>query len=212
MGKIKFDQWTDGNEAEIDSASGFYDGPVPPGRKIYRLKVRRMELGKAGPDAKNPGAPKILVLLECQTKKSHPDAQYDGYGFFHNLNVTKQGAPFVNQFLDALAQGDEEAATKLKKDFWGGNAVVDGDGEGHVIRIGSKKINSPDGEQIVYALTKRATWNGNEKLEVVKFLWPAEKEYEGLNEFASDDELEELPEDLAEEAPQESSPDDETMF
>lgn len=210
MGKVKFDVDDDAIDAEL--TGNFYDGPVPPARQVYRAKVKRMELGKTGPGAKNPGAPLLTLLLEfCATKNSDA-SQYDGYGVWHRLNVTKQGAAFVNQFLEAIAQGDDEKFAKIKKAFWGGGLVVDGDDEGHVIRIGNLRVESPNGELIVYIGTKTDSYKGEERLAVTRFLWPANGDEAASDSGDDGAPVEDLPEDLAEEEPTASADDDEDLF
>lgn len=193
MGKIKFtdiSNATDPEDAEVEG--GFYDGPCPP-KGLYRTKLKVLRLTETGPKSQNPGSPMLKLILELQARPNKPEAKFDGYGIFHNLNVTDQGKGWVNQFLDALTDGSEEECRKIRRAFWGGEFVVDGEAKGDCVRIGSKRIDSPNGENIVYVNTFIQKYEGEDQLRVRKFLISnnvekeTPEEIENLPELPSDD-------------------------
>lgn len=197
MGKVKFGiDADDAIGAEAGEGGSFYDGPIPP-RGAYRGVLKRLELV-----AKNgSGDPMLRYLIELKAKPNTEASKYDGYGVWGNQNVTDQGKGYVNQFLDALTNGSDEQILATRKAFWGGQLVVEDEGEGHVIRIGKMQIGSPSGSRTVAFTGKRTTYKGEEKLEVQRFLVSKEEE-----EPVDVESLEELPE---EELPAEDNSDDE---
>lgn len=156
MKKMKFNVGADAADAEFDQ-SGFYDGEVPP-KGVYRVKVKNLRMKTNKNDD-----PMINGIAEiAETKKSGKD-KFNGYGIWFNINVTKQSAPFVNNFLDAAGFN--------KKAFWGSGGVTidenDGDEDrnivGSITKIGTKTV----ADEIPLRLrTKRGKWDGEDRLEV----------------------------------------------
>ena len=142
MGRMKFNI-DGGAEAEANTGGGGvgYSGPTPP-KGTYRVRLKRMELKMNKNDD-----PMFSILLEIAERKGSKLAKYNGYGVWHNLNVTDQGKGYVNGFLDALAGKSQVAQKKMRRAFWETGIVTEGKTDlGHVLKIGTTKVNSPDGE------------------------------------------------------------------
>lgn len=153
--KLKFN--VDGAEDAEPGGGSFYDGPVPP-KGVYRVTLKFMNMKKNKND--DPMLNGVLEITEKGDK-----AQYNGYGIWFNQNITKQGAPYVNEFLDAFGYS--------RKAFWGGQvAVDDADADpdkrllGQVTKIGTKKTE----DLMCRVSTKRGSWNDEPRLEVGKYL------------------------------------------
>lgn len=159
------------SEFDGDATLG-YTGPVPPAGPYHGI-LKRLELTKTGPNSKNPGTPMLKILVEIQEKGDK--AKYNGYGIWNNQMVTKKSAVFANQFLDALAGGNESKAKAIKTWFWKEQLQTENADGGHIIAIGKLKVNSPDASIPVIFNTKRvADYNDEtkEKLEVKRWLVP----------------------------------------
>ena len=192
MGKVKFGlDADDAINAEAGEGGTFYEGPVPP-KGTYAGILKRLELI----DENKNGDPMLKYLIELKARPGSDAEQYDGYGVWGNQNVTDQGKGYVNQFLDALTDGSEDQIIATRRAFWGGQLIVEDDGKGHVLRIGKMKIDSPDCSRKVAFQGKRTKYQGDEKLEVAKFLVSKTKE-----EPVDISKLEELPDELNEDAP-----------
>lgn len=185
-----------GMEDIVDAEPTFRDVPTPP-KGRYKVRLKRMTHGTIR-SGDNAGAPRFNCLLELVGPKSAE--KYAGYGFWHGLNLTKQGAGYVNQFLNGLAGSSSSAQTALRKAFWGADIVVDDDG--HVTKIGKMKIGSPDGQLTLEITTRMGKdRDGNPRAEVVSVLVPQNDsdelpaEVEGDDEDEDDDVLEEVEED-----------------
>lgn len=147
--------------AELDlDDSTFYDGPVPP-KGVYRGKLKRLALKKN----KN-GDWMFNGVVEINETSRHKK-QYNGYGAWFNQNITESGAPFVNAFLDALGLSKAQ-----KKAFWGSTGVKtetgdSKDGPHPVEAIGGFRVKE---EMPIVFLGKRDSYNGEERLQVGRFL------------------------------------------
>jgi hypothetical protein len=125
--KLKFNVGEDA--AEVDSSSdGFYDGPTPP-KGIYRTQLKFLRVK----DNRN-GDPRISGLCEIAEPKGSDKAKYNGYGIWVGLNVTKQGAPYINNFLDTFGFN--------RKAFWGAGGVTvdENDDPPTILKIGTKTV------------------------------------------------------------------------
>lgn len=128
--KLKFNVGEDA--AEVDSSSdGFYDGPTPP-KGVYRTSLKFLRVK----DNKN-GDPRIGGVCEIAEPKGSEKAKYNGYGIWLGMNVTKQSAPYINNFLDTFGFN--------RKAFWGAGGVTideaDENGSGMLIlKIGTKAV------------------------------------------------------------------------
>ena len=169
-----------GMEDVMDAEPTFRDIPAPP-KGRYKVRLKRMTHGTIR-SGDNAGAPRFNCLLELIGPKSAE--RYVGYGFWHGLNLTKQGAGYVNQFLNGVAGSSESAQRALRKAFWAADIVVDDDG--HVQRIGKTKIGSPDGQLTLDITTRMGKdRDGNPRAEVVSVLVPQNDS--GSSVDASDD-------------------------
>lgn len=170
-----------GMQDVVDAEPTIRDIPAPP-KGRYKVRLKRMTHGTIR-SGDNAGAPRFNCLLELIGPKSAE--KYVGYGFWHGLNLTKQGAGYVNQFLNGLAGSSESAQRALRKAFWDADIVVDDDN--HVIKIGKTKIGSPDGQLTLEITTRMGKdRDGNPRSEVVSVLVP-QNETESSSE-ADDDE------------------------
>lgn len=162
MGKVK---WGIGTE-EPEDLQGFdvYDGPEPP-KGVYkvRLKFLKLKTNKNGDDMLNG-------LLEINEERKDKK-KYNGYGIWFNQNVTEQGAPYVKQFLTALGVS--------WKDFISSTITDDDTDPPTIKRLGKLKLVTADGESTqpeCRVLTKRGSYQGDERLEVSRFLPPKDED------------------------------------
>lgn len=201
--KMDFSNVNGGADAEA-TVGNFYDGPTPPYKEPLRGIVKRVTIGAIKSGA-NKGAPRINMLCEVQEPSKSKNAKYNGYGVWHGLNVTDQGAGYVNQWLNSLAGESEVAQKKLKRSFWGAGGVkVDSDD--HLITIGTFKISSPNGTSPVAWVGKKGkSQDGEERYEIGSFLIPKgsssdadedEEEFEDDEEEEFDDDADDEDDDL----------------
>lgn len=155
-----------------DRSAGFqdYDGP-PPAPGIYRVKLRRMGVGKIS-SGENEGAHRLILLLEII------DGKYKGAVIYHGLNVTEQGKAYVNFFLDALTDGTDRQKEALQKMFWrssdGWNVEDKPIGKiGYqFVTIGKKFV--PIGRTLNIQTKMGNDLSGEPRAEVAKFIVPSE--------------------------------------
>lgn len=151
MKKMKF---TVGAEAaDVDpNTEGFYDGPTPP-KGVYRFQLKFLNMKE-----NSNGDPMLNGVLEIAERPKSEKGKFNGYGMWFNLNVTKQGAPYVNNFLDVFGFN--------RKAFWGtgGVTVDENDDPATVTKIGSKTVN-PEKMQCKIR-TKFKTYQGEKELAV----------------------------------------------
>jgi hypothetical protein len=124
------------NGVDVEAAEGReqWAGPLPP-RGSYPAILKMVKVKQI--KGKTDNRLQILVTLNTGD-------QFDGCPVWGGVNLTDQGMPYVNQFLQSLTDGSEAEFTKIKKAFYGG-FVVDEKKE-NVLRIGTYKINSPEGQ------------------------------------------------------------------
>lgn len=153
----------------VDAKNEYSSEVVPKG--IYKAKVKRMTMGTINKAGENKGKTRFGILCEVVGgSKKLPD-KYIGAGVWTGINVIKSGAGFCNDFINALAGPDEAAQKALRRSFWKPDILVDD--EGNVIRIGKKKVGSPNGELVVWIKTKMGKdQNGDPRAEVQSFLLP----------------------------------------
>lgn len=160
--------------ADKELGDSFYTGETPPkGNYHGNLKLLAIKKNKNDDDMLN-------YLLEIQEEGDK--AKFNGYGIWGNLNVTEQGAAWLNNFLDALGP-------KAKADFYAGNVTVDGANPPNILKIGSlKPIGVP-----MFASCKIETYNGEGNLRVGTFLIEeGGKKKKGKSEPEPDEEAEGL--------------------
>jgi hypothetical protein len=167
----------------------FYDGPPPPAG-TYQGKVKKMGLAKIA-SGENKGADRIALVLEITQGK------YKGAGILHSLNLTKQGSPFVNQFLESMTDGSEKQKKVIVDWFWNKGYDVQNDSDGKLGRpinwIGSPKF-VPVGKTCAFMTRMGTDQQGEPRAEIARFVVPVEDSEEdfasngsssdGLEEFA----------------------------
>lgn len=160
---------TDGSlwEEELDGYA-VYDGEQPP-KGMYRcaLKFLRLKTNKNDQPMLNG----MLIINEPSGSKK---AQYNGYDFWFNLNVTNQGARWVNNFLTALV--DEKKSAALRKAFWEQKVMIDKSEPPTVLSIGILKIVE---NMLVTAVCKLKKEYGGEglTLDPTSFSRPADLKF-----------------------------------
>ena len=144
MGTFKFD--VDGANVAPASGGVAYDGPPPKKGIPYRCKLKRMQIKTNKND--EPMLNFVCEIAEPAKKagKANPNAECNGYGMWANLNVTDQGAPYVNQFLTALAGAK---AAQVIKDFWGPGPRIDDDKSDTPKVVGIGRFKIEDGLDII---------------------------------------------------------------
>lgn len=197
-----------GMQDVVDAEPTIRDIPAPP-KGRYKVRLKRMTHGTIR-SGDNAGAPRFNCLLELIGPKSAE--KYTGYGFWHGLNLTKQGAGYVNQFLNGLAGSSESAQRALRKAFWDADIVVDDDS--HVVKIGKTKIGSPDGQLTLEITTRMGKdRDGNPRAEVVSVLVPQNETGSDSSSDADEDEdddvLADVDDDESEDDEQDEDDDDE---
>ena len=166
-----------------EMGGSFYDGPVPP-PGLYKGSLKRLAL-----KTNKNGDYMVNGLIEISEKAGTAKAKFNGYGIWFNQNVTAQGAPYLSNFLKAIGC--------TYKAFVADNGVVVDDAEPpNIIKIGAKKI-TPD--IMVSVVTKAGLYNGEEKLDVTRFVVKADED-------EADDDMED--EDIEEEEDEEAEDDE----
>lgn len=128
--KLKFNVGEEAADADA-SSEGFYDGPTPP-KAVYRTTLKFLRVKD-----NSKGDPRISGICEIAEPKGSDKAKYNGYGIWIGLNINKQSAPYVNNFLDTFGFN--------RKAFWGAGGVTidenDENGSGMLIlKIGTKIV------------------------------------------------------------------------
>ena len=131
-----------GEFADIDAAEGFsdYTGPTPP-RGAYRTKVKFWKLV-----TNSKGNPMFKLLLEIAEKGEK--AKFNGFAIWHNANITKEGAPYLNAMLDAFGISRS------------GKIVLSADKEERVTKIGGKEV---DGLVVLVTCARKRKWGTDEE-------------------------------------------------
>lgn len=153
MPKYNFGLNSEAAEAEL--GGGFYDGPVPP-PGVYDFEIKQINVK----DNSN-GDPRIGLVLEIVAEEGDEKAEYNGAAAFTGLNATDQGAPWVNNFLDACGVD--------RKKFYSGDVVVsakNAKGAQDIVKIGGKTIVG----KMVRALTKVRQYNGEDQMDIVRYI------------------------------------------
>lgn len=154
--------------ADVAASQGFapYKGELPP-NGAYEGILKVVKVGKIGSgENKNKSNLKITVVIDDE---EYPE--YDECPAFANLNLTDQGVPYVNQFLESLTDGSDKAKADIKRAFWKTGPIVD-DAKEHILRIGKTQVNSPKGEIRVLIGTKLNTYQGNTSVKIQQWMLP----------------------------------------
>lgn len=148
-------------------ATGFsnYAGPVPPAG-LYRCRAKLWRLTKA-----STGNTMIKVIFEIDEPKNSEKSEYNGYAIWHNLVLVKKASPFVNAALVAMGINPKALSNDV---------VVKPDKTTDIVAIGGKKVNGIP----VLVTAKRATFEGNIKLEATSFAAAAP-----ISEVAGEDDI-----------------------
>lgn len=161
---------TDGFDNTDAGGGDWYDGPPPP-NGVYKGKIKYLAIGKIA-TGENKGGQRIAVVVEIT------EGKYRGAGIGTGLNLTKQGEPYVNQFLRSLTDGSEAQWKGIREAFWRTGYLVGEPDNKHrlpIERIGKK--TNPIGMSLTFA-TKLRTRNDNGETiaDIARFLSPAQGE------------------------------------
>lgn len=154
------------NAEDVAASQGFepYKGELPP-NGAYTADLKVLKIGKIGSgDDKGKNRLQITCVIN---DPEYPE--YDGCPAFGNLNLTDQGVPYVNQFLESLTDGSDSAKAAVKKAFWKTGPIAD-DAKEHILRIGKVQVNSPKGTIKVLIGTKLNTYQGNTTVHVQQWM------------------------------------------
>lgn len=133
-----------------------WSGELPP-TGAYNGKLKIVSVGAISQAAKNPanrGKPKFNIGVElCDT----PEGKYDGFVAWGGLNLIDSGVPYINQFLHALTDGSDKSIAAIEKSFYQDGPIVD-DRQQHVLKIGTLKVDSPNGELPIKVSIKKSSY------------------------------------------------------
>ena len=152
------------NGVEVDAAEGYdeWKGPLPPkGSYPAILKIVKVK------QIKNKSDNRLQIMATVNTKGDPEREQYDGCPVWGGVNLTEQGIPYINQFLQSLAT-DEADYLKVKKAFYAG--FVTDEKKENVLKIGTKKINSPEGTMEIMISLAHNTYEGKTSAKIGSFL------------------------------------------
>ena len=150
--------------------AGRYSGPTPP-VDTYQGTCRFLHM-TAKPN-KN-GDPMIRGGVVINEPAGSSKAKYNGYVINFRLNVSGQGLPYVNQFLDAISGGKQQ----VKDRFWGNGGVTtakaDKGKDRPITIIGGLKVPDKGGFPVVVTTSENnytgADGKVREQLQVGAFL------------------------------------------
>lgn len=150
--------------------AGRYSGPTPP-VDTYQGTCRFLHM-TAKPN-KN-GDPMIRGGVVINEPAGSSKAKYNGYVINFRLNVSDQGIPYVNQFLDAISGGKQQ----VKDRFWGNGGVTtakaDKGKDRPITIIGGLKVPDKGGFPVVVTTSENnytgADGKVREQLQVGAFL------------------------------------------
>lgn len=140
-----------------------YDGELPP-KGIYRCAMKFLRLKK-----NRNNDPMLNGLLVVNEPAGSKKAQYNGYDFWFNLNVTNQGSRWVNNFLSAIVPEAKVAA--VRKAFWEQKVMIDKGEPPNVLSIGGVKIVE---NMLVTVQCGRKTYEGDDALDAKRFIRPTD--------------------------------------
>lgn len=166
-------------------AEGFEDwkGPLPPkGSYPAILKLVKVKQIKGKTDNR------LQIMVTLNTGD-----EYDKCPVFGGVNLTDQGIPYINQFLAALSDGSDADIEKIEKAFYAG-FVVDEKKE-NVLKIGVKKINSPEGTLPIMISLGHNVYEGQTRPKINSYLLPGAGLGAGPDAAEEDEVVEEDTED-----------------
>jgi hypothetical protein len=133
-----------------------WSGDLPP-TGAYTGKLKIVTVGAISQAAKNPanrGKPKFNVGVELFDT---PEGKYDGFMAWGSLNLIDSGVPYINQFLHALTDGSDKSIAAMETAFYKDGPIVD-DRQQHVLKIGTLKIDSPNGDLPIKVSIKKSSY------------------------------------------------------
>jgi hypothetical protein len=149
----------DYEEDSVDTGFETYDGP-PPTAGLYKGKVKKLLLQQVESGEKK-GEQRILVICDITVGK------FKGAGVAKWLQLTKQGSPWVNQFLRALTDGSDAAFADMRAGFKKGYACEGPDSKKRysIEKFANKFV--PIGKDINFFVTQRTIEGGERDGELV---------------------------------------------
>lgn len=177
------------NGVDVEAAEGFdeWKGPLPP-KGSYPATLKSVKVKQI----KNKSDNRLQILCVLNTKGDPEREQYDGCPVWGGVNLTEQGIPYINQFLQSIST-DESDYQKVKRAFYAG--FVTDEKKENVLKIGTKKVNSPEGEMQIMISLGHNVYEGKTSAKVASFLPPQSGEEsadEDEDVAEEDDEDEEL--------------------
>ena len=183
-------------QEEVEATGGsftVYEGPLPPKNKRVRVKVKNVKL-----KINSAGDPMLKAIAEIDAPKGHPMHQYNGAVAFWNGNLTKKGAGYVNEFLQAIA-GSVTLGKKLSEAVWkgqhgginlGGDGKPKKDSDLPVNAIGTIKFDKDRHAEIMTAHSKvnKGDRKGEIDLAVGQWVLPKPVDENPSNEPVDEDE------------------------
>lgn len=171
------------NGVDVEAAEGYdeWKGPLPV-KGSYPAKLRIVQVKQIKGKTDN----RLSIMAVLNTKGDPERAQYDGCPCWGGVNLTEQGIPYINQFLQSIST-DETDYQKVKKSFYAG--FVTDEKKSNVTKIGAKKIMSPEGELDIMISVGHNTYNGVTSAKIASFLPP------GSISGSSDDDEDEIAEE-----------------
>jgi hypothetical protein len=169
------------NGVDVEAAEGFdqWSGPTPPrGSYPARLKVCKI-VGIKGKE----GQHRMSIMATIDTEKDDDLSQYHGCPAWGGANLSDEGLPYVNQFLQAISKDDAQFK-KVKTAFYGAGPVTD-EKKTNITKIADVKVDSPNGELPILITVAPDTYNGSTNVKIKSFL-PKGSEIDGGG--SSDDE------------------------
>lgn len=175
------------NGVDVEAAEGReeWKGPLPP-KGSYPAKLRLVQVKQIKGKSDN----RLSIMAVLDTKNDPDRAQYDGCPVWGGVNLTEQGIPYINQFLQAIST-DETDYLKVKRSFYAG--FVTDEKKVNVLKIGTKRINSPEGELSIMISLGHNFYDGKTNAKIGSFLPPGsvvgndDDEDEVVEEDDSDD-------------------------
>lgn len=158
------------NGADVDSAEAREDwkGPLPP-KGAYPAKLRLMQIKAIkGSNTRK----RISVMAILQTENIDGQEEYHECPCWGGFNLDEAGIPYLNQFLDSLTDGSDSAIKKIRTAFYPPRGPIVDEKKVNVLKIGTLKINSPEGELPIMITVGHNTWEGKTTAKAVSFLIP----------------------------------------
>lgn len=199
MPKASWDSSDLGNSVWDDELEDYpvYDGDLPP-KGVYRFLLRRLQLS-----TNKNNDPMLKGLMVIDEPAGSKKAQFNGKDVWFNLNVTRQGAPWVNNFLGAVVPENKVAA--IRKAFWDQKVMVDKSEPPTILSIGAVKITEG---MLVSAQCGHKMYNGDTDLDAKRFFRPSNTDPSGAADESTADDVEDDWDDSEEETEKDAADDE----